>query len=677
MNVRTKSRLITSRRYMRRVFARLVRNAYPAGTRLLSVTTSEVGAYRFKHALRYKLTLVRPDGRRSAAVVRGNAPSADTLRESAVANRAQRALARHGFAFGPLRVPAALGTVPSLWLHLYEEIPGVSLERLVAARNPQSRRLARNAGIWLAALHNERMRFGQIRSSAQIERDAGFFRDDAVRYAPEFADRVIRVVGQAVRVQGYVASTFRSAFCVTHGDLNIGNIIAVTDGSTGLIDLGNSVRFDPLSDIGNFLAQLDCASWGEPKRLGNIRPLSRAVLAGYRGRIGRLGSRAGMRIDAHHAWWLLQILAYRFSTDAAYGRRIADRVLTEAERLLAQCGYPVPAAFGKTGFHGLRNALVEQSVMHGFFQRQLHAFFPGSQKIEWVRVAQPHALSTSSYLTRYRITIMAPNGSTSVKNVRGNFIAPTAFRIMQAVYQRPSRRFTTMRPLWFDPRFRYELYEEVRGLPLRMVPIRSSSFAGTIAPIARAVAGLHAVPCQRVPRIPFRQERDMVLRNARIASRYIPRQHSFLSRTASSVIRGERAAWDAPQAIVHNDLQASNIIIDRGTVGLIDYTQSGVANPAIDVGNFIAHLGVMLYGKVGLRRSAVVRGRFVREYLRAYRGRHRLALERSIPVFELRSMLDILAITLTNLGPRHPNGRRYVRFLLGRIALLMTTMHNL
>lgn len=674
MNMRKKSRLTTSRRFMRRVFARLVRDVYPARTKLVSVTAQEVGAYRFKHALRYRIVLTAPQGRRITVVIRGNIPSEDTKKEALVADRVQRTLARRGFAYGVLRVPITFGLMPSLGLHLYEEFPGVTLEKLIISRDPKSRRLAKQAGIWLAALHKKKLRIGPLRTAAQIERDAGFFRDDAVRYAPELSERMTRVVGYAAQAQAHLASTYRHTFCITHGDMHLGNIVAGTDGSVGFIDFGNSVQYDPLSDVGNLLAQLDSASWGDPRRMRSAQTLSRMVLAAYHAHAGFLGTRTSMRIDLHRAWWLLQILAYKLSTDLPFGRRIADNVFKNAERLLARHGFPVPPALENTGRGGLRTALLAQPVMHGFFQRHLQKFFPDSQKVERVEIAQPHALATSSYLTRYRLALMRPDGSVKRTSVRGNFVSASTYGIMERIYAHSHRAFNSMRPLWYEPNYAYELYEEVRGVSLRNIPIRSSEFNAMIPRIARALAGLHGVPPRRIRALSFAHEHATVLSNTKRASQGLPRHRSFVARAATAIVKGERALWNASRAIVHNDFQASNIIVDRGTVGIIDYTMSGAGNAGMDVGNFIAHLTVMLYGKVGRKRTEVLRNRFVREYARGLPARRRKAIAHSIPLFELRSSLDILAITLVNLGTKDPNGRRYIRLLLDRMGALMTAL---
>jgi hypothetical protein len=45
-----------------------------------------------------------------------------------------------------------------------------------------------------------------------------------------------------------------------------------------------------------------------------------------------------------------------------------------------------------------------------------------------------------------------------------------------------------------------------------------------------------------------------------------------------------------------------------------------------------------------------------------------------VSVFELRSAIDILAITVVNLGRRDPNRKKYVDLLVGRIRFLVQSI---
>lgn len=670
MTVRAHPRLSKNHRYMRRVFARLVRRSYPRGTRVISLSIHEVGSFRFKHSFRYELRLKDPAGRAATALVRGNVPSADTRSEATVADRVQRALAQRGFAFGSLRSPVSFGVVAPLNLNLYEECPGVTLERMLRKGDGRAKALTRDAGAWLAKLHTHNLRVSPTRDIKHVVTEAAFFRDDVIRYAPRFSDAMIRTLGAAVHAQRQVISDFSRLFCSIHGDLNLGNVLRGYDDCTGFIDFGRSVVYDPLSDIGNFLAQLDFLAWEVPSLRQNKEMLSKTFLKEYTRRARNSAARSPERIALHRAWWLLQILAYKLSTDMPFGRRVAGRALDAAAALLTDNGFPVAAPLSKSGRSALPNALTDAAVMHGYFQQHLASFFPGTQKIEQVVLSQPHALSTTSFLTQFRLVIMLSDGSLVQKKTRGNFVSPETLRIMQAVYRNTTPLCATMRPLSYLDRAGYVLYEELAGESLRAVPVRSRQFSALIRPVARALASFHAVPSAGIRRLLWKNELAVINDNARVVMKRLPSGRRVIRDAHGTLVRMERALWDADRTIVHNDFQASNVIQNAGNIGIIDFTMSGCGNPAIDVGNFLAHLTVMLYGKVGKRRVAEMRKVFIAEYLRSRWKAKRKRVLSVLPTFELRSSLDILAITLKNLGENDPNRRRYAGLLLRRLIEL-------
>jgi len=662
--------LTTNRRYMRRVFERLVRAHYPRDTRLVGVRIHEVGSFRFKHSFRYDLNLRSPDGKKTMVLVRGNVPSTDRPFETLVAYRTQRSLARRGFAFGHLRVPASFGVVSALRLNLYEEYPGITLEQLIARRSPRAAAVAAQAGAWLAQLHSAQLTVSPVKTAGQMSEDAGFFRDNVICSAPTHVEPMIRAIYAATRAQQKIVARYRRFFCTTHGDLNLGNIVAGRDGSVAFIDFGNSITYDPVSDVGNFLAQLDLLAWRRRCTPQQHAVLARAFIRSYLSNIAGVGPRITRRIAAHHAWWTLQVLAYTLSVMRPLGRRIAAPAIKNAMTLLSEAGHAVLPSLESSHPAKFRKALLDPGSTHAFFQNHLQTMYPGYQKIERVTVAHQPALSTTSFLTHFRLDIMRPNGRIDHKSVRGNFVDPATYRIMEVVYRYARASFMSMRPLLFDTKHRYEFYEEVPGASLRNTPFRSPKFAHLVPHIARALAAFHAVPTAGLRPLSWSTERMAIRRNLGRITRALPSYRTVITAAVSSLMRAERRIWQSNRSIVHNDFQASNVIIDGGRIGLIDFTLSAVGNAAIDVGNFLAHLSVMLHGILPPNRIGRIRRSFLTAYLARAPRTRRTALRDAIAVFELRSCIDILAITLINLGPKDVNRMRYCSLLQQRIKAL-------
>lgn len=663
MTLREDVRFVNSRRFMRRIFRNLVRRNYPPGAELLNLKTKEVGPFRFKRALRYDLRLRTPQGKSVDVVVRGNVPSKDTRNEIVVADLVQRALSRRGFSFGTYRAPASFGVIPKLRLNLYEDVPGVTLESLVRRRDPSSLRVARRAGAWLSAFHRLRLQVGPRRTKERVKNEVGFFRDDVTRFDSGMIGRMVCVLAAAENAQREIFRSYRRFFRTIHGDLNLGNIIAAPNQDVAFIDYGGSWIFDPLSDVGNFLAQVDLTVWRGFVSRKFADQLVSAFLRGYPRHPTSIGPNIQRRIDLHRAWWTLQIIAYIVSTKHRMGKRIAPRALERAERLLAERGYATARALDRVDGEEFRRALRNSTTMFAYFAERLRAFFPSSQKIDKLSVEHPRALSGTSYLMRYVLQLRMPGGSVRERVVRGNFLDPETFKILVRAHTARSRGFRTMRPLRYESRFRYVFYEELAGDSLRAVDPESPTFSRLLPNIAAALVAFHRVPRRDLRGLSLRNEvRFMkgLLRRIRASAEG---RRLDLRRIERTVLRAEQQHWKRFRGVVHNDFQASNVLRTPRGIGIIDFTLSGVGNRALDVANFLMHLRVMLDRVVSQRRIESNASSFLRSYERRLSSPERTRLRASFPAFQLRSALDIFATTIRNLDPRDPNRRRYTQLL--------------
>lgn len=670
MSSTTSATATTGSHSLRAAFERLVRQQFPRGTRLISVRSTETGTFRFKHSFRYELSVRMPSGARTTVRIRGNIPSPDRPYETATAARLHTILARRGFLNGPLRVPKPFGVIMSASLNLYYEYDGITLEKLITSKDPRAVRIAARAGEWLARLHSLKLHAGSPLTADAATRDAGYFRDNVRIAAPALYGRMIRATYTVAAAMSKICEYHSHSFCTIHGDLNLGNILASSAGDIAFIDFGNSVVSDPLSDVGNFLAQLDLLTWKKQCSRSQRTALANAFLRSYRRHTAYSDAEFTERVAIHHAWWVLQIASYTLAVAKPLGRRIATQALTTAEALLQTTRYPLSPLLEHTPKAGFRSAILNPGTMHAFFWEHRNALYPGFQKIESLNISHRSALSVSSYLTRFSLDCMRVDGTIVRKTIRGNFVDYPTFRIMEAVYRAKHRSFSTMRPLLFEHRHGYEFYEEVSGAPLRDVPFTSSRFDRILPRIARAVADFHTISTHGLRRLSLQTEAAMNTRNRRRILQHLPHERAEISRAFASLARAERALWHSNHAIVHNDFQASNIIVDGSRIGLIDFTLSAVGNRCIDVGTFLSHLTVMLHGVRSARAIDALKQRFVQAYLARVPVSHRAEFRAAISVFELRSVLDILAITLINLGPRDPNRKKYVTLLLGRIHSL-------
>ncbi len=624
----------------------------------------DVSPYAFKRALRSAVEAQQPSGARRTIWLRGNVPSVGLDREVVVAHRVQESARRHGFDRGAFRVPSSRGSFPSCRLHLYEEFPGVTLERLLRRDLGEAVRLAHDAGRWLARFHALRLRVAPTRTTRDVIREAGFFLDDVARVLPALAGRATLVLDAAVRSQTTLLARSDRQTTGTHGDLNIGNLLRGRDDSVALIDFGSAWIDDPLSDIGNFLAQLDLATWRRRTTAANARRLAVAFQASYRQASRNLGPRAAERLDLYHAWWTLQVLAFSLSTRPKEARRFASRSIQCAERLLRRRSFAPLQPLERAAWHQAPAVVTNPVLVRAYFAHHLRRFFRGAQKIDALTIEHRDALSTKSFLMRYVVSIRFPDGRTSERIIRGNRVDHATYRITERVH-RTLRGFSSLRPLRYERRLGYEFYEELAGVPVRSLPYDSSRFRERFPTIGRALAAFQATPRHGLRQLTWSNElRALTTVAARIRRFGGPAERPFLTTIKIYQARAQ-PVWQGSPSLVHNDFQASNILRTPTGVGLIDFTQSGVGNGAIDAATFIVHLRVMLDGLVTPPRIEALSRRFLEAYAQALPRPRRTRLRRDLPIFELRSLLDVLAVTLMNLGPRDPNRRRYVD-LVGR-----------
>ena len=83
-----------------------------------------------------------------------------------------------------------------------------------------------------------------------------------------------------------------------------------------------------------------------------------------------------------------------------------------------------------------------------------------------------------------------------------------------------------------------------------------------------------------------------------------------------------QAAWGAQETVVHGDCKPSQFLIADGAVTLLDFDHCGMADPATDVGTFLASLrqgGVLRAGGVSATPEWVgeLQELFLHEYCRA------------------------------------------------------------
>jgi aminoglycoside phosphotransferase (APT) family kinase protein len=308
--------------------------------------------------------------------------------------------------------------------------------------------------------------------------------------------------------------------------------------------------------------------------------------------------------------------------------------------------------------------------MEKYFRVHLATFFPGARTLVEYSYTHRPALSTQSFLTRFILRTSGPRTST-VHHVRGNSVDRDTYRIFARLGKSASTAVRFPRPLAYFSKPGYILYQEVTGDTLRQLPLQSPAWISTSTEIGRAVAKFHHTSTSGLRRLPWSGELAWLTASYNTITRHAPARAQWIRRVVHEFKLLERRAWaSSPQGLVHKDFQASNIILGQ-PVGMIDFTLSGRGPVGFDLGTYLMHLEVMSLGKVSARTVAQRQRAFLRGYQSAVSRTTWSAVQAVLPVFQLRSAIDILAITLTYLGEKDANGRRYVHLLVREIDRLM------
>jgi hypothetical protein len=128
--------------------------------------------------------------------------------------------------------------------------------------------------------------------------------------------------------------------------------------------------------------------------------------------------------------------------------------------------------------------------------------------------------------------------------------------------------------------------------------------AATIAAAGRALADLHT--SDTVPGTSLRRgtdEADKAVKRAQVLSAYLPSLAAETTRIGREVCDRLRSLHPAQFVPAHGSYKPSQLLVRDGSVFLVDFDQFCQADPALDVGYFMAYLRPpgLFYGRPGTR----------------------------------------------------------------------------
>jgi hypothetical protein len=144
-------------------------------------------------------------------------------------------------------------------------------------------------------------------------------------------------------------------------------------------------------------------------------------------------------------------------------------------------------------------------------------------------------------------------------------------------------------PAGFLPEVPMVLWQPVAGTDFESA-LDASDGAGPLAAAAAAVAAVHAAPVVSRRLRPVDAELSRFRSRAGNIARVAPEEGKVLVRVAAAVADAG-AGIDHPEpGLVHGDCKPSQFRVTARGVALLDFDHCGVADPASDVGTFLASL---------------------------------------------------------------------------------------
>lgn len=657
---------VKSEKFMRRFFARIIREFFPSGTRLKKVKIIDLSRQAFKKTLKYRLALLTPSGKTDTRIIRGNVPSRDTHEEIKIAHLSQKILYRRGFAFTPFQVPLSLGYYPPINLVLYEDYPGLPFTQYMEKRPKDLIYLTKQAALWLARLHELKIKEGKTRTPSLIKNEVGYFKDDYKNNYPGIYAVGATILENLWPLFEKHVFNHRDQFCLIHGDFNPNNII-INKNSIGVIDWGRSCFFDPISDLGNLIAQMNLIHWRRKLNYITATRVKKTFIDTYLEARHLKFKEIKTRFLLHELWWIMQIMAY--SVSILTGPKAQVTVLMGLKKAKEICR-ELNISYGqnlsvKSKVNALKEIFSHHEVMMKFYHKNLRTFFPQAKKIISLDIQHPQALSETSYLTRTTLNMVGYQNEKIVYSIRGNIVSPQTYKILRHVYKHNGRTLISPRPLFYFSDIPYILYEETAGRPLRQYNFKNPDFPSLIKKAGIALAKLHALPPLSLPQTKIDELslfNDWKNKVKKSDFHHYSQFRQYLYQYKQLV---QEKLKKYRQVLSHNDFQASNILVTpQKGIAIIDYTLSSFFLPAGDLGNFLTHLEIMLDRILNAKKIKFLQQLFYRAYLNKINRSRRQEIKNALPLMRVRSALDIWAITVTLMGPKDRNRRRYISKLI-------------
>lgn len=262
------------------------------------------------------------------------------------------------------------------------------------------------------------------------------------------------------------------------------------------------------------------------------------------------------------------------------------------------------------------------------------------------------AFSHSSRLARYIVSLT--NGQT--KYIRANVWPVSAFRIAETLSAQ--KVLKAPQPIYYDKSSHTILYEELNGDTLRSVPLTVKAWKPIIPKVAQILAAFHQTPLPKGLEPETQSAAKRRRKNLVQGIQKADKGYGALAKVACSQLESQIARQAGKvKALTHGDFQASNILIAKKNLLLIDFTLSRPNHPASDLGLWLVHWQAMTRGHLSHTQREELGYLFLQHYFSAVPKAWHAPIQTMLPAYVSEATLEVAATTLLMYGAHDTNVR--------------------
>ncbi|HSK10256.1 MAG TPA: phosphotransferase [Vicinamibacterales bacterium] len=534
-------------------------------------------------------------GRRCVMALREDAAGAAVLKAYTGAGFGHAGAGARAFrSAAPLGVASVAGRSRRHRLLAFQWMPGENLSGLVARGCADEECLAR-VGAALAALHAQRGD-GLRPGVAAVGDDLAAVARGVGRVCPQWAEHGARLAARlSARLQRW------SGMVPLHGDFYPGQVLVTSD-VINVVDLDRAGLGDPRVDLASFLGRLEWDALDGRLDAGTARGLGDAFLGGYEEATGRslrgglepFVAAALLRLAPHpfrmrHPDWPARVAAVLGRSEALLGRAPRGRPRRQSAAVVSD-------PFGVLADRGL---LLPATVLDGATMAdrlgELTAFRGRSVAVKAIRVTR-HKPGRRC-LIEYDLSVTGGAGpalaETIIAKARAKGADGRAYGLARALWQngfgtQSADGVSVPRPLGLLPDLKMWVQRKVPGRTVTSMLCEPGAL-NLASRVAEAIAKLHGQPAGDARRHGI--EEEMRILGERLGS--VPAEMVAPGRAEEILLGCARLAGvlpSVPPRSLHRDFYPDQIIDDGGRLYLLDLDLHAAGDPALDVGNFLAHV---------------------------------------------------------------------------------------